>query len=68
LCGFRQAAQEPDLPSRSTLFLIIVAILTGLSIWAFSAKETAYGLDVRGGVRLIYQIDPETVPEGAQLE
>lgn len=56
------------MPSRSTLFLIIVAILTGLSIWAFSAKETAYGLDVRGGVRLIYQIDPETVPEGAQLE
>ncbi len=56
------------MPSRSTIFLAIVAVLAGLSIWTLFAKETAYGLDVRGGIRLIYQIDPKSMPEDANPE
>ena len=47
--------------SRSPIFLIIVAILTGLSIWAYTANKYSYGLDVKGGVRLSYQIDPNSL-------
>jgi SecD/SecF fusion protein len=56
------------LPSRSTIFLAIIAALTALSIWTLFAKETAYGLDVRGGIRLIYQIDPRSMPDDASPE
>ena len=43
--------------SRSSLFLLVVLVLTGLSIWGYVAAPYQYGLDVRGGIRLAYEID-----------
>ncbi len=42
--------------SRSYLFLLLVLVLAGLSSWLFVAKDFKYGLDVRGGIRLTYQL------------
>lgn len=47
--------------SRSPIFLIIVAALTGLSIWLYSIRPFSLGLDVQGGVRLTYQIIEESL-------
>lgn len=55
--------EASSLQSRSPIFLVIVLLLTGLSIWGYLTKDYAYGLDVRGGVRLTYQIDPESLTE-----
>jgi len=49
------------LHSRSPIFLIIVAALTGLSIWLYSIRPFSLGLDVQGGVRLTYQIIEESL-------
>ncbi|MCG9893994.1 MAG: protein translocase subunit SecD, partial [Fimbriimonadaceae bacterium] len=49
--------------SKSSLFLLFVAVLTGLSIWGLVARKPALGLDINGGIRLTYQIDPETMTE-----
>lgn len=45
--------------SRSSLFLIIVAIVTGLAVWAHQSTPYRLGLDVKGGARLTFQMDPE---------
>jgi SecD/SecF fusion protein len=42
---------------RSYLFLGVVVLLTALSGWLFSARKFNYGLDVQGGVRLVYQLE-----------
>lgn len=47
--------------SRSLIFLLVVAALAGLSIFGYLKKDYAYGLDVKGGMRLIYQVDPESL-------
>lgn len=49
--------------SRSSLFLLLVIVLTGLSIWGYVATPFKYGLDVRGGVRLAYEIDESKMTE-----
>lgn len=60
--------------SRSSIFLAIVAALTGLSIWGYMATDYALGLDVKGGVRLTYELDDSTLDteerslEQAQLD
>lgn len=52
--------------SKNSLFLLLVLALTGLSIFGYLQKEPAYGLDVKGGVRLTYQMDlSELTPEEA---
>lgn len=43
--------------SKSYLFLIIVLVLTALSGFLYTKKTYKYGLDVRGGIRLTYQMD-----------
>lgn len=43
--------------SRSPIFLAIVLVLCGLSVWAYFQRDYSLGLDVQGGVRLTYQID-----------
>ncbi len=49
--------------SRSNIFLLIVVVLTGLSIWGFVAKDPAYGIDIKGGIRLVYSVTqtPESI-------
>ncbi len=44
--------------SRSYLFLGLVVGLALLSFFMLGRRPTNWGLDVRGGVRIIYQIDP----------
>lgn len=43
--------------SRSYLFLLLVLVLGGISGFLFAIKKPSYGLDVRGGIRLTYQLD-----------
>ncbi|MCH7905701.1 MAG: protein translocase subunit SecD [Armatimonadetes bacterium] len=43
--------------SRNNIFLTIVIVLTGLSIWGFKETPFSYGLDVKGGIRLIYKVE-----------
>jgi len=50
--------------SRSYIFLIITLILAGLSGWAYTTQKYVYGLDVDGGVRLVYRLDYSKLPEG----
>ncbi len=47
--------------SRNLIFLLVVAVLAGLSIFGYAKSKFAYGLDVDGGIRLIYQIDPDSL-------
>lgn len=54
--------------SRSSLFLLVVLVLTGLSIWAYVSKPYAFGLDVQGGIRLAYQIDQTKLTEEQRKE
>lgn len=42
--------------SRSYLFLLLVLGLAGLSSFLYNVRPYNYGLDVRGGVRFVYQI------------
>jgi SecD/SecF fusion protein len=43
--------------------------MTGLSIWGFIQRKTNFGLDVKGGVRLVYsmQLQPNQVAEKAAI-
>ncbi|MBV6459354.1 MAG: Protein translocase subunit SecDF [Fimbriimonadaceae bacterium] len=41
---------------RSYFFLLVVLALTGLSIWAFQSTKFNRGLDIQGGIRLVYQM------------
>jgi SecD/SecF fusion protein len=53
--------------SRSYLFLLLVVVLTGLSIWQFTVRPFNYGLDVKGGVRFVFEMDTsELTPEQRQ--
>jgi SecD/SecF fusion protein len=55
--------------SRNTLILLIVAGLVAVSLTAIAVKKTRLGLDLKGGVQLIYQgrataeakVDPESL-------
>lgn len=53
--------------SRSYLFLLLVLGLAGLSAFIYFKKDFNYGLDVRGGVRLLYKMDVDKLtPEQRQ--
>ena len=54
--------------SRSSLFLLVVLVLTGLSIWAYISKPYSFGLDVQGGIRLAYQIDQTKLTDEQRKE
>lgn len=54
--------------SRSYLFLIVVLILGALSGWAYTLRKYSFGLDVDGGVRLIYRLDLSKLPEGRNAQ
>ncbi len=43
---------------RSLFVLLIVALLIGGSIYAVASKETKLGLDLQGGVQLVYKAEP----------
>ena len=43
--------------SRNNIFLAIVVILTGLSIWGYRVTPFSEGLDIKGGIRLIYKVE-----------
>ena len=45
--------------SRSYLFLLLVVALASLSGFLLQKKKTQWGLDVQGGIRIIYKIDPK---------
>ncbi|MBS1714784.1 MAG: protein translocase subunit SecD [Armatimonadetes bacterium] len=45
--------------SRSILFLVLVVVLAGLSAWRVAKWPFTYGLDVQGGLRLVYRMDTE---------
>jgi SecD/SecF fusion protein len=47
------------LRSRSYLFLVLVVALASLSFFLLGRTHTNWGLDVQGGIRIIYQIDPK---------
>jgi protein-export membrane protein SecD/preprotein translocase SecF subunit len=51
------------LQNRSYLFLLLVLALGGLSGWLFEAKAPHYGLDVSGGIRLVYQLDMSQIKD-----
>src|SRR5204862_7441198 len=50
--------EAPVLRSRSYLFLLLVLGLALGSWQLLHWKPTNWGLDVRGGVRIVYQMDP----------
>ncbi|HEX2084224.1 MAG TPA: protein translocase subunit SecD, partial [Solirubrobacteraceae bacterium] len=43
---------------RNLFILLVVAGLIAASLWVISTKETKLGLDLRGGVELIYEAKP----------
>src|SRR5258708_39752157 len=43
---------------RNTLILLLVAGLVALSVAAIAVKKTRLGLDLKGGVELVYQAKP----------
>lgn len=45
--------------SRNPLFLVLVVVLTGLSIWQYVSNPFKLGLDVVGGARFVYQMNTE---------
>ncbi len=47
----------------SWVFLVIVAVLTALSVVGLLKLKPVYGLDIEGGVKLVYQIDQTSIPE-----
>ncbi len=49
--------------SKSYLFLLIVLGLAGLSLWLYTTKAYNYGLDVKGGVRLIYRMKTDELKQ-----
>lgn len=52
--------------SRNQLYLVLVVVLTALSAFGFYKSKFSYGLDIQGGVRLIYQMDFSTVSKENQ--
>jgi SecD/SecF fusion protein len=58
------------LQSRSNLFFAIVLVLTGLTIWGYIAKPYAFGIDIKGGIRMVYSVaqTPESKVAGNTLE
>jgi len=54
------------LHSRNQLYLVLVVVLTALSAFGFYKSKFSYGLDIQGGVRLIYQMDFSTVSKENQ--
>lgn len=54
--------------SRSYIFLIITLILGALSGWAYTSTKYVYGLDVDGGVRLVYRLDYSKLANGVTKE
>ena len=53
--------------SRNVWFLALVVALTALSGWFFAHTKPSYGLDIKGGVRLTYQMDSSQLkPEQAK--
>ncbi|MBS1708349.1 MAG: protein translocase subunit SecD [Armatimonadetes bacterium] len=43
--------------SRNQLYLVLVVVLTVISAFVYKAYKFSYGLDVQGGVSLIYKLD-----------
>jgi len=43
---------------RSLFVLLIVVALMGVSVAVIVTKETKLGLDLKGGVQLVYQAQP----------
>lgn len=54
--------------SKNPLFLLLVVVLTGLSIWGYTQKDFRYGLDVQGGVRLTYRMKTEDLTAEQQQD
>ncbi len=56
--------------SRNSIFILIVFVLTGLSIWGYTTKDYAFGIDVQGGIRMVYKIaqTPESKEQGRSME
>ena len=56
--------------SRSNLFLLAVVVLTGLSIWGYLKKDFAKGIDIQGGIRLVYSVEQteESIEKGRSLD
>ena len=56
--------------SRSNIFFLIVLALTGLSIWGYVERDYPLGIDVKGGIRLVYTVEqtPESKQENRSLE
>ena len=43
--------------SRNNWFLLIVVALTGLSVWRYMETDYALGIDIQGGIRMVYSIE-----------
>jgi preprotein translocase subunit SecD len=58
------------LQSRSNLFLVIVLALTALSVVGYIKKDYPLGIDIKGGIRLVYSVEqtPESKTAGNTLE
>jgi SecD/SecF fusion protein len=58
------------LQSRSNLFLVIVLALTALSVVGYIKKDYPFGIDIKGGIRLVYSVEqtPESKTAGNTLE
>jgi SecD/SecF fusion protein len=58
------------LQSRSNVFFAVVVALTALAVWGFIAKPFPLGIDIKGGIRLVYTVKqtPESKAAGTTLE
>ena len=56
--------------SRNSLFLPIVLVLTALAILGYFKSEYHYGIDVQGGIRMVYSISqtPESIAAKHSLD
>jgi preprotein translocase subunit SecD len=62
--------------SRNSWVFIIILVILAFSLWVlipidsdrFGRTGIQYGLDLEGGVRLVYQVDLSTVAEGSEKE
>lgn len=59
-------ALEALLRSRSYLFLLLVLGLAGLSVGLLNVRPVNYGLDVKGGVRIIYDMDQKDLQKSGK--
>jgi SecD/SecF fusion protein len=51
------------LQSRHHLFLLLIFVLTGLSVWGYLGRDLNKGLDVVGGIRIVYQMETQELSE-----